>query len=142
MSVVTDDNSNNNVCSNCGSTTLYTYLDIMQDIVNSYQKYGGKTVVSERQRLQNIFNIKTYINDDNLYNELCSFIREDVYNNSNYISDGLSNAQIIQKARELKAKAEQELSKSCMNQYTVTSTISAIIAQKSFVYNGVVVNDD
>ena len=58
------------------------------------------------------------------------------------ISDGLSNAQIIQKARELKAKAEQELSKSCVNQYTVTSTISAIIAQKSFVYNGVVVNDD
>ena len=71
-----------------------------------------------------------------------SFIREDVYNNSNFTSDGLSNSQLIEQAKELKAKAEQELAKACEPQYSVTTSLSSVVAQKEFIYQGVKVNDD
>lgn len=136
-----------NVCQNdgCGAkgSDIYTYCDIMQNIADSYREHSnsGKTIVELRADYRNRFDIKNYLGDT-LYIELRSFIREDVYNNSNFTSDGLSNAQIIEQAKELKAKAEQELAKACNPQYSVTTSLSSVVAQKEFVYHGVKVNDD
>ena len=136
-----------NVCRNngCGAkgSDIYTYRDMMENIADSYREHSnsGKTIVELRTDYRNQFDMKTYLGDT-LYIELRSFIREDVYNNSNFTSDGLSNAQIIEQAKELKAKAEQELAKACNPQYSVTTSLSSVVAQKEFVYKGVKVNDD
>ena len=132
----------NNGCSAKGSD-IYTYCDMMQNIADSYREHSasGKTIVELRTDYRNQFDIKNYLGDT-LYIELRSFIREDVYNNSNFTSDGLSNSQIIEQAKELKAKAEQELAKACNPQYSVTTSLSSVVAQKEFVYQGVTVNDD
>ena len=43
------------------------------------------------------------------YNIFCSYRREDTYDNKNYISDGLNNAEIIQRAKEFIQIAKKEL---------------------------------
>lgn len=135
-----------NICNNCGSKEVYSYLDIMNDIVQNYEENKvtnpNSSIAEMRQEMQNDFDIQTYFHNDALYQELLSFTREDVYTNDNYTSDGLTNSQLISQAKELTAKAKQELSKACMTQYTVTAPISAIVAQTPFEYQGVMVNDD
>lgn len=44
--------------------------------------------------------MQTYLGDD-LYKQLYKYIREDTYSNSNYISDNLTDAQAMDKARDL-----------------------------------------
>ena len=143
--------SSGNVCNNCGNTdsnTIYTYYNIMQDIVSAYANDSSQytktpdTIMSQRKAIQDHFNLKAYFNDDSLFNEFCSFLREDSYDNSNYISDGLSNSEIIQHSMELVNKAKQELAKACIPKYTISAPLSSIVAQKSYIYNGVVMNDD
>ncbi|MCM1500117.1 MAG: hypothetical protein NC124_16765, partial [Clostridium sp.] len=139
------ESASGNICnnSNCGSTgsAIRTYLDLMKNICDSYNDHKNNTVTNMRKEYQDQFEMGNYL-DDELYAELKSFIREDVYQNENYTSDGLNNSQIIEKAKELMAKAEQELSKACTTQYTVDMPVSSIVGQKSFIYHGVLVNDD
>ncbi len=134
-----------NICRNpgCGAAgdDIYTYCDIMKNISDSYEQHEGQTLVKLRSQYQDKFETRTYFGDT-LYTELLSHIREDIYDNSNFTSDRLSNAQIIQQAKELKAKAEQELAKACTPQYEITTPLSSIVAQKSFMYQGILVNDD
>lgn len=56
------------------------------------------------------------------------YIREDEYNNGNYISDGLSDSEILTKAKELLDVANTELSKACNIQYTITGNLNNIFA--------------
>ena len=138
------ESTNGNICSNpgCESSDIYTYLDIMNNIYYSYCSHKNETITNMRETYQKDFNLENYLNDEQLYAELRSFIREDVYKNDNYISDGLNNTQLIEHAKELRAKAEQELAKACMVQYTIDAPLSSIVGQKSFMYQGIMVNDD
>ncbi len=134
-----------NVCRNAGcessGSDIYTYLDIMQNINDRYRDLTDATIKNKRETLQERFKLTNYLNPEE-YAELRSFIREDVYKNDNYISDGLNNTQLIEHAKELRAKAEQELSKACQVEYTIDAPLSSIVGQKSFLYQGVLVNDD
>ena len=134
-----------NICNNCGSKEVYSYLDIMKDIVQSYEENKvanpNNSIADMRKGLQNNFDIQKYFNNDALYHELLTFMREDVYTNDNYTSDGLTNSQLIRQAKELTVKAKQELSKSCVPQYTITAPISAIVGQTAFEYQGAMVED-
>ena len=138
--------SGKNICNNCGSYDIYSCYDVMKDIVDSYvdnqSANPGISIADMRRKTRAHFDIKTYFAEDGLYNELLSFIREDVYTNDNYTSDGLTNSQIISQAKELMAKARQELSKACTTQYTVTANISAIVGQTEAEYKDAIVSDD
>lgn len=136
--------ANGSVCNNknCGSTDIYTYADMMKDVISEYNGTNHQIISELRQQYQDRFNIKKYINNDELYHELCSFIREDVYSNSNYISDGLTNAQLIEETQALITKAQQELAEACVPHYTITTPLCSVVAQTAFEYKGVLVNDD
>ena len=54
---------------------------------------------------------QTYMGEDFL--EFCKYRREDTYKNDNYISDGLSSAECLKKAKELIEVAGKELGKAC-----------------------------
>ena len=69
---------------------------------------------------------------DTLWLELSAYRREDSYQNSNYISDGLTNAEIIQKANEYIKVASEELYKSAMLQHSITSTLDNLLVMKEF----------
>lgn len=136
------------VCCNCGnsdSSEMYTYFSMVQDIYDYYRDHSDEAFLSIREKMQDDFDIKNYFEKRdamNLYYELMSFIREDVYDNSNYVSDGLTNNELIEKAKELTDKAKMELVKASSLQYTINTDLSSIVGQKSFEYQGITVNDD
>lgn len=57
------------------------------------------------------------------------YIREDEYNNGNYVSDGLTDSEILAKAKELLDVATSELSKACNAQYTISGNLNNMFAE-------------
>lgn len=123
---------NTNHCNNCGASgnDIDSYATIAKQIYDFYNENhtGNKTILSERTYWQEYFDMEKYFRDD--YDEFRSFIREDVYANENYISDGLNNAQILEKAKELRSRALGQLAVACTQQYTISSSVAAIVAEQ------------
>ena len=71
-------------------------------------------------------NFEKYMGPD-LWQLFLSYIREDSYSNENYISDGLSNAELISSCKQLIEKAKSELVKSGEKQYSITSALTNLL---------------
>lgn len=80
--------------------------------------------------IQETLNFEAYLGD--LYKEFCAYRREDEYNNSNYISDGLDNAELIERARQFIEAAKKELYKSATKQNTITADLYNLLAMTEF----------
>lgn len=115
-----------NGCNQCKSSNISTYGDIAQMICDSYA-LNQTSLETQRAAIRKHNNLHDFLGDI-LYKELCSFIREDVYQNSNFISDGLSNSELILKTKELVQKAEQELAKACISQHTLSGNVYSFVA--------------
>lgn len=85
----------------------------------------------QRRIIQNQLNLKNYLGDS-LYEIFTLYLREDTYTNSNYISDGLDNAEVIDKARELFDVAESELYKASELQYSLSGTLANFLNTEEF----------
>lgn len=77
-------------------------------------------------------NIKTYINDDSLWNEFNSYRREDEYSNDNFISTDLTNSEIIKRAKEFYDDAIAEIDKASREGYTISSTLHNLLLIEEF----------
>lgn len=80
---------------------------------------------------KNVLNLNSYLGKD-LWKIFCSYRREEKYQNDNYISDGLNNAQLLERANELYDTATKELYKASNPQYSLTSTINNLLNMKEF----------
>ena len=83
---------------------LYTYLNDVKDEIQKeldFQNYLGNV----------------------LWLEFCAYRREDKYSNDNYISDGLSNIEIFEKALEFIKVAKNELYKSAELQHSISCSL-------------------
>lgn len=85
----------------------------------------------QRQAIQNELNFEKYL-DDELYGEYCLYRREDTYQNDNYISDGLSNSELLSKAEELLEVANKEIYKSSELQVDVSTDIGNLFTIDEF----------
>ena len=95
------------------------------------KKENELTATQERQsEIQQILNFKKYLGD--YYSIYCAYKREDKYSNSNYISDGLDNAEVIKKAKEFWEVAKKELEKSSGKQITISSTLYNLLTIREF----------
>lgn len=85
-------------------------------------------------RFQASMSLKSYLDniDTDLYPIFRTFVREDEYSNSNYISEGLSDTECIRKARELVHVAEENLKSACVLQKTVSGDLNNIFADKDY----------
>lgn len=135
--------------SDCGNERIYgdLYNDLYVPYYNKWAAIDSEIKVREteiervkqqqetiEQRLGEIsseLNMPKYFGSE-LYNELCSLRREDIYENSNYISDGLDNSQIFEKAKELKEIAISEASKASKTQWTLSASIYNLLAIPEF----------
>lgn len=95
-----------------------------------------KTVTGVQDYLQNLMsaiqdslNFKKYMGTD-LWKLFLSYMREDNYSNENYISDGLSNSELIALCKELLESASKELVKSGEKQYSITATLHNLLLMK------------
>ena len=92
-------------------------------------------LVKYRANIQEILNFKKFLDPTPLthyYELLTTYIREDDYNNSNYISDGLDNDQLFANAQEFFKAAEDELIKSSFYQHSISANLYNLLLLKEF----------
>ncbi len=113
-------------------TPYYNKLNAIQSELSVRNKEVD-TVISVQESLQKLFvsvqntlNFEKYMGPD-LWQLFLSYIREDSYSNENYISDGLSNAELISSCKQLIEKAKSELVKSGEKQYSITSALTNLL---------------
>lgn len=118
-------------CNQCKSTNISSYGGLAYIIYENYL-LDDTSLETQRSIIRKNNDLRYFLKKDDpqeiLYKELCSMIREDVYQNSNFISDGLSNSELILKTKELIQKAEQELARACISQHTLSGNIYSFVA--------------
>lgn len=102
------------------------------DVYNNLVVKGLQNYIEEKQLyIQNLLDFKAYLGTT-LWLEFCSYRRDDTYSNSNYVSDGLNNVELFDKARELLEVATKELYKSAELQHTISSSLNNLLAMSEF----------
>ena len=105
-------------------------IDKRQVTVDEWQaKYDS--AVSRQQEIQKILNFEDYIGAD-LYKLFCCYRREDTYQNDNYISDGLEDQEVIERAKEFLEVAKKELMKSATMQHSISTTLYNLLLIPEF----------
>lgn len=84
-----------------------------------------------KSQIQEALNFETYLGED-LWLEFCAYRREDKYSNSNYVSDGLNNAELFEKANEFIEVAENEIFKSAELQHSISATLNNLLSLPKF----------
>lgn len=97
------------------------------DVVTNIQNYIVKNKLAVRSELD----IQTFLGDD-LYKIFFAYRREQKYANDNYISDDLTDSELIQKTRELFEKAQKELDKASKITYSISATLNNLLAIPKF----------
>ena len=108
-------------------------IDTRNKIIDEWtQKYDS--YIKVRNDIQKSLNLKSYLDKrgDNLYTEFCSFRREDTYQNSNYVSDGLQNAQIFDNAKQFLSAAKKSIVESGEYQHTLSSSLYNLLLIDAF----------
>lgn len=121
-------------------TLYYSYYQKLMALEDEIEvRENAISIVTEVQN--SIIDIKNNIQDDldfekylglDLWHEFCSFRREDTYENDNYISDGLNNAELFKKALEFIEVAEKDIYKSANLQHKITATLKNLLTIKEF----------
>lgn len=102
------------------------------------KEYGLQNyIIEEKDKTQDILNFQQYLTNynaggANLWLEFCSFRREDKYSNENYISDGLNNAELFEKANEFISVANDEIYKSSELQTTISADLKNLLLISKF----------
>ena len=88
-------------------------------------------ILDERDKIQSALDFESYLGSD-LWKIFCGYRRDDKYENNNFISDGLSNAELFQNALEFIENAEKEIIKSATTQHSISSTLYNFLNVKGF----------
>lgn len=85
-----------------------------------------------RDEIQEQLNLRNYLGEE-LYEIFILYLREDTYTNGNYISDGLDNVAVIDKASELLKVAEDELHKASEIQVSLSGNLTNFLNTEEFI---------
>lgn len=102
------------------------------------QKGMIQYIDDEINRIRQLLFFKNYIYNKtgsyDLYNIYTTYIREDTYSNSNYISDGLMDdpEKLFDMARQFMEKAKEELHTSATYQHSISSTLNNLLTIEGF----------
>ncbi len=93
---------------------------------------GLSTNIEQCQsEIKNVLDFEKYLGEK-LWLEFCSYRREDVYQNDNYTSDGLNNAELFERALEFFEVAEKEIYKSAELQHSISTSLNNLLAIQKF----------
>lgn len=79
-----------------------------------------------KSKIAKSLNLQSYLGDE-LWTEFCSFRRDDEYQNDNFISDGLTDDQLIAQAKEFLKHANSEIKKSATLQHTISCNLNNLL---------------
>ena len=78
-------------------------------------------ITNRRNTIVNALDMETFFGD--LYSELLLYRRETDYTNSNFISDGLTDSEVIKNAEDFFKRAREEIIKSATLQHTISADL-------------------
>ena len=97
---------------------------------NSSQENGVLDIIeNKRDEINSILDMRSYLGDT-LWTELCSFRRDQDYKNENFISDGLSDSELIEMATEFYKGAKREIVKSATLQHSISCDLNNLLLVK------------
>lgn len=106
-------------------------VDAIYDSDGDIIKDGMKSIIKKKtDYISDILDFKKYIGD--YWSEFCAYRREDLWKNTNYISEGLNNKQLFERAEEFLDAARKDLIKSSTQQHRITTTLKNLLVIKSF----------
>lgn len=112
--------------------------DEINTIIGVYDINGDLTstgiqveLSNEKDRVQDALNFETYLGNE-LWLEFCTYRREDKYTNDNYISDGLNDAELFDRAIEFIDVAKKEIYKSAELQHSISCKLKNLLVIKRF----------
>ena len=105
-------------------------IDSRQATIDEWQNTYDNLVLRQ-QEIQADLNFQDYLGEE-LYKIFCMYKREDTYQNDNYISDGLSDSEIIQKAKDFLEVAQKELEKARTPNHSISSTLHNLLIMPEF----------
>ena len=88
-------------------------------------------IEKQKNEIQNTLDFEKYLGEE-LWLEFCAYRREDTYSNDNYISDGLNNAKLFERALEFYEVAENEIYKSAELQHSISTDLNNLLSIKKF----------
>lgn len=88
-------------------------------------------IIKRQSEIQKSLDMKSFLGEE-LYKLFCAYRREDTYQNENFISDGLSNEEIFEKAKEFIELAKNEIVKSGEHQHSITSNLYNLLIMEEF----------
>lgn len=107
-----------------------TEIDAREVTIKGYE--DRLDVAEKRQsEIHLALDFEAYIGEE-LYKEFCAFKREQTYSNENYISDGLDNDEIFERAKEFIDIAKKELIKSGENQHSISGSLNDMLSMEEF----------
>ena len=109
------------------------YLEYIKDIYyyDSEVNEASGELNDIVQLVNTDLNFENYIGQE-LWYTFCSYRREDKYTNSNIISDGLTNNQLVEQSTDLYNKANKELYKAGTLQYSISTTMNNLLVLPEF----------
>ena len=90
------------------------------------------TYLNIRNTIQKALDLRAFLENRSVWEEFCSFRREDSYQNDNYISDGLNDAELFKNAQDLMDTAEAELIQASEPAITMDASLNNLLAIPEF----------
>lgn len=100
-------------------------MNTRQNTVDFWEKEVEK-YEAKRDEIQRTLNLRVNLGEED-YKIYCAYRRENTYQNSNFISDGLETNELFKRAEEFIELATKELDKASTPQYTITTTLHNLI---------------
>lgn len=98
----------------------------LNDIIDLYNQ-----LIIVRDGIQKALNFENYLGTQ-LWHDFSAYRREETYSNDNYISDGLSNAELFKNAYEFIQKAEASIEKASSYRHQISTTMKNLLVIDDF----------
>lgn len=89
------------------------------------------SLMEQKKTINDTLDIVNYLGET-LATELYSYKMEDDYQNDNYISDGLDNAELFKKAAEFIQVANYEIHNAAMENHSISTTLNNLLTIEEF----------
>ena len=97
-----------------------------------YQDLGFLDIIAEKQdEIRRTLDLHGYLGDE-LWEELSFYRRETEYSNQNYISDGLTDSEVVEQANNFVDVASKEIIKASTLQHTISAPLSNFLLMDEF----------
>ena len=104
----------------------------IRDVNDELIEDGVQTLIMYQVRqIQSALDFEKFLGET-LWKEFAAYRREDTYQNDNFISDGLSTAELFENAREYINIASNELFKASTLQHSISSKLKNLLVIDSF----------